>query len=586
MSTVSPTAGRSENNALVDPLAEARERQFPPLRNRTLAEAAAAIAAEQVTLAEAILAKYLKKKPREAEALNLMADVARRSKRYEQSERLLSECLKLAPDNTGYRYNHAIILRHLHNNEEALAELDRLLAADPNNPLYRDQKAVVLTRLGRHGEALAYRRNLVTEFPDSAEIWLRYAHTLRDEGFRDESIAAFHRALALAPTLVAAWGSLATMKVYRFTPAERQQMEVQLARSEIAPDDRAALHHALGKAYGDAKNYAKSFENYAKSNALRRMRIAFDGNKLAEHRTTCERFFNTAFFRERAGWGCDSRAPIFIVGMPRSGSTLLEQILSSHSAIEGLGERADLDITLLRPLAAAGEEIDLQKFSNGNTVEKSGLVDAYAKITARLNSDRIRTLGEEYLEIAGRSRTAGRARFTDKTLRNFFYVGLIQLILPNAKIIDARRHPLDCGWSCFKSQFPGMYFALRLADIGEDYSNYVRLMDHFDRVLPGRVHRVIYERLIADPRAELLRLFAYLELPFEEACLRFHENPRAVATQSSEQVRQPLYASGMAQWVPYEPWLGPLKAALGPVLAAYPDAPEPDATQWNSGTAG
>jgi hypothetical protein len=212
-------------------------------------------------------------------------------------------------------------------------------------------------------------------------------------------------------------------------------------------------------------------------------------------------------------------------------------------------------------------------------------VDAYTRF-GHLDAARFRELGAQYLELAGRSRTTDRPHFTDKTLRNFFYVGLIQLMLPNAKIVDMRRHPLDCGWSCFRSQFPGMNFAFRLADIGQDYANYVRLMDHFDRVLPGRVYRLIYERLIADPRAELTRLLDYLEIPFEDSCLRFHENRRAVMTQSSEQVRQPLYKSGMAQWVPYEPWLGPLKAALGPVLDSYPDPPLPEASQTAPRTAG
>ena len=233
---------------------------------------------------------------------------------------------------------------------------------------------------------------------------------------------------------------------------------------------------------------------------MRRINVRFDKEMIAAHRKACEAFFTQTFFRERTGWGNPSKGPIFIVGLPRSGSTLIEQILSSHSAIEGLGELADLDTALVRPLAAFREEIQLQEFANGNAVDKSGLLHAYVELLDRFNAAHLQSMGEHYLEITGSRRTTGRPFFTDKTLRNFFYVGLIQLILPNARIIDARRHPLDCGWSCFKSQFLGNHFALRLSDIGNDYANYVRLMAHFDRVLPGKVHRIIHEDLSPIPK--------------------------------------------------------------------------------------
>lgn len=568
-----------------DRFEEAREKLFPPVKNRAVGEAVDALQDNQLMLAESLLQRHLKKKPNDAEALNLMADVARRTKRFEDAEKLLAQCVAIAPERAGYRFNYAIILRLLHNDEGALAELEKLVGMDPENPLYRDQKAVVLASLGRNSEALALRRDLIVDFPESSDMWLRYGDALRDEGLQEECIAAFRKALELTPTLSAAWGSLASLKVYRFSQVEIEHMEALARNPELSSDNRIALHHALGKAYGDVNAFGKSFENYAKANAQRRLQIEFRTDKLHAHRLACERFFDARFFAERRGWGSDSRAPIFIVGQPRSGSTLVEQILTSHSAIEGLGERADLDLILMRPLAGRSGDIRSEEFSSGVGVLKSGLVDAYTQIIDELGPAGFRALGEQVLELAGRSRTTDRPYFTDKTLRNFFYVGLIHLMFPNAKIIDTRRHPLDCGWSCFRSQFPGMNFAFRLADIGQDYANYVRLMDHFDRVLPGRIHRVIYERLVDDPQGEIERLLAYLEIPFEESCLRFHENPRAVKTQSSEQVRQPLYKSGLAQWVPYEPWLGPLKTALGPVLDSYPDPPPAEVTS-NSGTAG
>ncbi len=556
-----------------DPFEEAKAKLFPPVRDRDLAEAVKALESDQTALAEGLIARRLKKKPQDTEALNMMADIARRAKRFEDAERLLSQCVGLAPDRAAYRYNHAIVLRLLHRYQEALAALDELIKRDPGNPLFRDQRAIVLSWLGRHDEARELRRQLTEALPESADMWLRYAQALRETGFQDECVVAIRKALALAPTLAGCYSTLAALKVYRFSPAETERMEALAADRRLTVTDRTAVHQALGKAYADAGNYAKSFENYAKANAQRRLQTSFDVSSLIAHTAVFEPFFDARFFRERAGWGCPSAAPIFIVGLARSGSTLLEQMLCSHSAIEGLGERADLDIALLQPLLNLKQEIELDRITNGNAVEKSALVETYVRMMDRFDAGQFRLMGEHYLDLAARNRDPGRPFFVDKTLRNFFYVGLIQLILPNAKIIDARRHPLDCGWSCFKSQFPGSNFALRLADIGQDYANYVRLMDHFDRVLPGRVHRVIYEQLVADPRTELLRLFAYLGLPFEESCLRFHENTRAVTTQSSEQVRRPLYTSGVAQWEPYEPWLGPLKAALGPTLDSYPNAP-------------
>ena len=451
-----------------DRFEEAREKLFPPVKNRAVGEVVDALQDNQLMVAEALLQRHLKKKPNDAEALNLMADIARRTKRFEDAEKLLAQCVAIAPERAGYRFNYAIILRLLHKDEGALGELEKLLDADPENPLFRDQKAMVLTSLGRNSEVLALRRNLIAEFPESSDMWLRYADALRDGGLQEECIAAFRKALELTPTHTGAWGSLASLKVYRFSQAEIERMEALTANPELSSDNRIALHHALGKAYGDVKMFGKSFENYARGNALKLLQVDYRTGKLHAHRLACERFFDGRFFAERKGWGCDSRAPIFIVGLPRSGSTLVEQILTSHSAIEGLGERADLDLILMRPLAGRSDQIRSEEFSNGIGVLKSGLVDAYTQIIDEIGPAGFRALGEQLVELEGRSRTTDRPYFTDKTLRNFFYVGLIHLMLPNAKIIDTRRHPLDCGWSCYRSQVPGMHFAFRLGEIGED----------------------------------------------------------------------------------------------------------------------
>jgi len=564
----------ARETAVRDPLAEFKEGLLPPPKNRVLGDAADALTNGHTELAQSLVENYLRKKPGDSDALNIKADIARRARRFEEAEALLEQCVKQAPEKVGFRYNYAVVLRHRHKYEQALAQIGELLREYPGNPLFCDQKANILTRAGQHAEAVVFRRKLIEQFPLWPEGWLFYGSALRDVGQHAECVDAYHRALELDPAVSGVYASLASLKVYRFTAAEIEQMENQLKDPRLLSDARVDLHHALGKAYGDIKNYAKSFENYARGNALRRIAAGFDPDRLAAHRRVCEESFSKTFFRQRAGWGSPSRDPIFIVGLPRSGSTLIEQILSSHSAIEGLGELSDLDTALVGPLMEAREEIQFQEVSNGTAVEKSSLVQSYLRLLDRFTSEDFRAIAEHYLKTTATRRTSGRPFFTDKTLRNFFYVGLIQVILPNAKIIDARRHPLDCGWSCFRSQFQGSHFTLRLSDIGKDYVNYVRLMAHFDRVLPGRVYRLIHENLVTDIESELRRLFDYLELPFEERCLRFYENDRAVFTQSSEQVRKPLNRGGMQQWLPYEPWLGPLKSALGPILDCYPRVPE------------
>jgi hypothetical protein len=310
---------------------------------------------------------------------------------------------------------------------------------------------------------------------------------------------------------------------------------MESALANAGTNDRTYLHFALGKAYADRESYAKSFDHYARANAMKRLTIAYDADWLTQQVATLKALCTRQFFDARTGSGADSAAPIFVVGMQRAGSTLVEQILGSHSAIEATAELPD--ITLMAE--------HLGETSGG----EKGMT--YPDVLATLDGDGLRKLGESYLETTRFRRRLGRAHFTDKNPYNFLHLGLIQLILPKAKIVDVRRHPLACCWSNFCANF----------EMGA--------MAHFDSVLPGRVYRVIYDDLVAEPEKEIRRLLAHLGLPFEDACLAFHANSRAMNSVSSEQVRQPIYRESLQLWRHYEPWLGPLKSALGPVLEAW-----------------
>ncbi len=543
-------------------LAYANHLRFSTRDPRLLA-AATALCENRMPEAEALLRAHLKRLPTDAAAIRMLAEVAARLGRNEDAENLLARCLELAPGFREARQNYALVLHRSNQPERALAEIETLLAADPANPGYRNLKAVILSAIGEYERAIALFAQLSSEYPNHGKLWLSYGHTLKTAGRQADSIAAYRRSLALDPSFGEAWWSLANLKTVRFDDADVAAMRAQLARTDLDDANRYHLDFALGKALEDRAEYAGSFEHYARGNALRRRAIPYSADLTHTRLKRAREIFTPEFFAERAGFGVTARDPIFVVGLPRSGSTLIEQILASHSLVEGTMELPEL-ISISRALRREAG---------------SGPAVTYYDQLATLDADAVRALGERYLERTRIQRKTAAPHFIDKMPNNFLHIGLIHLALPGARIIDARRHPLGCCFSAFKQHFArGQNFTYDLADVGRYYRDYVELMAHFDAVLPGRVHRVIYESMVEDTEREVRRLLDYCGLPFEERCLRFFENERPVRTASSEQVRQPIYRDGLEQWRHYDAWLEPLRHALGPVLDAYPAAPGPDPT--------
>jgi len=528
-------------------------------RDPALMRAGAALADNRIPEAEALLRAHLKRAPTDIVAIRMLAEVAARLGRQDDSEALLARCVELAPGFQPARQQYAMMLHRNNKPSEALAEAEALLAADPRNPGNRNLKAVVLCRLGDYATALALYDGILAEYPGQAKIWMSYGHALKTAGRQDEAVAAYRRSIALEPGFGEAYWSLANLKTVRFDAADLAAMRAQLARTDLAVEDRFHFEFALGKALEDAGDYAASFAHYEAGNAQRRGTVHYSADETASRVDRACRTFTREFFAARAGAGCAAPDPIFIVGLPRAGSTLLEQILSSHSAVEGTMELPEL-ISLTR---------DLRRRTDAPESTP------YHDVLAALDHAELRALGERYLDRTRVQRHTDAPFFIDKMPNNFAHVGLIHLMLPNARIIDARRHPLACCLSGFKQHFArGQHFTYGLEDIGRYYRDYVRLMAHFDSVLPGRVHRVVYETMVEDTESQVRRLLAYCGLPFEDGCLRFFENTRAVRTASSEQVRRPIYKEGVDHWRHFEPWLDPLKAALGPVLDAYPEVPQ------------
>jgi Flp pilus assembly protein TadD len=528
-------------------------------RDPRLMTAALALTENRIPEAEALLREHLRHFPTDVAAIRMLAEVAARIGRLSDAETLLARCLELAPGFTAARQNYAMMLHRQNKPAQALAEVNRVLESDSSNPGLRNLKAAILARTGDYDESVVLYRAVLADYPKQPRVWMSLGHALKTAGENAASIDAYRRCLSLKPSFGEVWWSLANLKTFRFTADEIAAMRAQLERADLTNEDRFHFHFSLGKALEDEAQYAGSFEHYSQGNLLRRRLVRYDAADNAAHVQRSKRLFTREFFAARKGSGFHAPDPIFVVGLPRAGSTLIEQILASHSLVEGTQELAD--ITMIA--RAVGRRTTRAESS------------AYPRALEKFSADELRTLGERYIESTRIVRKTDRPFFIDKMPNNFAHVGLIHLILPNAKIVDARRHPLGCCFSGFKQHFArGQAFSYDLDEIGRYYRDYVELMAHFDAVLPGRVHRVYYERMIDDTEGEVRRLLDYCGLPFEESALRFHENPRAVRTASAEQVRRPIFREGLDQWRHYEPWLGPLVKALGPVLPAYPDVPE------------
>lgn len=519
--------------------------------------AAQAMLANELHIAEPILKGRLKAEPTDCAAIRMLAELAARIGRLPDAEHLLRRVLELTPGFGAARANLATVLYKQNRFADAVAELDNVLTEDPDNAAHSNLKAAALGRIGGYDEAIALYEELTQRFPDHAKLHMSHGHMLKTVGRQEDSIAAYRAALAVQPGLGEVWWSLANLKTVRFDEADVAAMEAALGDPTIGTEDRFHLHFALGKAAEDAKDWAASFGHYAQGNAQRKAQIDYDADDISRHVKHVIDAFTPEFLAARAGMGQDAPDVIFILGMPRAGSTLIEQILASHSMVEGTMELPDI------PAIAMREARDIDDGPG-----------SWVSAVRDMSAERLAELGAEYLARTRVQRKSDKPFFIDKLPNNWLYSGLIHLILPNAKIIDARRHPMDCCFSNFKQHFAqGQAFSYALDDVGRYYADYVRLIQHIDTVLPGRAHRVIHEALVADPEAEVRRLLDYLGLPFEEGCLRFHENARAVRTASSEQVRRPINRDGMDRWRHYAPWLGPLETALGDVLKAYPQVP-------------
>jgi len=500
--------------------------------------------------AERIVRQYLLTDGTNVEAMRLLAKIGMELDVLDDAEALLANVLAIAPDYHAARYEYAIVLMRRHKHGRAREEVDKLLAIDPSNRNYQTADAAVWMGFGDYEQALAANRRLSREVPRDSELHLAVAYAAKTLGRPRDAIESYRTAAAVTPSCGEAYWGLANMKTYRFTDAELERMRLEEAGPSVRLVDRYHLCFALGKALEDRGDYAGSFIFYDRGNELKRLECRYKP-EVIETNARLQRLVCTRdFFAARRGTGCDSGAPIFIVGLPRSGSTLLEQIVASHSKVEGTMELAEI------PRLA--QELQGGVHNDANP--------RYPGVLPELPLTDLKKLGERYLDETRVYRTGRKLLFVDKNPNNFRHIGLIHLILPNARIIDARRDAMACCFSNFKQLFAvGQQFTYSMEWIARYYRSYVELMRHWDAVLPGRVLCVKHESVVDDLDGNVRRILEFCGLDFEPACVEFYRTARSVNTASSEQVRQPIYREGLEQWRHFEPWLGDLRTALGPL---------------------
>jgi tetratricopeptide (TPR) repeat protein len=507
-------------------------------------------------LAEQLIRPYLLKRGDDVEAMRLLARIGMELDILDDAEVLLEAVLQVAPDYDAARHDYAATLLKRYKPAQALAELEKLLQKHPDNHLFRTTYANAVVGIGDHERALTLYRQLLPDAGSPSEVHLSIAHSLKTLGRQTEAIESYRSACEARPNYGDAYWSLANLKTYRFTDDEISRMREEESNRRTQPIDRYHLCFALGKGLEDRGEYAESFTYYERGNSLKKATSLYRAESIERNALLQMEVCTAEFFASRRGFGCNARDPIFIVGLPRSGSTLIEQILASHSQVEGTMELAEIP-RLVHQL-------------NGRAADDSE--PRYPRVLSTLSAEQLEQFGKDYLARTRiyRGAQSGSARpgvarpfFIDKMPNNFRHIGLIHLILPNARIIDARREPMACCFSNFKQLFAsGQEFTYSLEDIGRYYRSYVELMHHWDAVLPGKILRVQHEDVVDDLEGNVRRLLDFCGLEFEPACLEFYKTERSVRTASSEQVRRPIFKEGLDQWRHFEPWLDPLKNAL------------------------
>jgi tetratricopeptide (TPR) repeat protein len=500
----------------------------------------------QLQEAEAILRDYLRTVNKyDPAALHMLADVGLRMEYFANAEQLLRKAVELAPTWLEARYGLTISIYKQNRVAEALAHIDILLSVEPDNIPFHILKAEMLVNIGEYENAIIDYEHIISLDASQPRMWMSYAHNLKTLGRLDEAIMAYRRAISLDPNFGEVWWSLANLKTYKFSKDDVAAMKASLELSDLSIDNRTQLEFALGKAAEDGQDFQEAFRHYSSGNKLRSTIISYDSSTMQAHVDMSTDLFSKDFFEERKGEGFKAKDPIFIIGMHRAGSTLIEQILASHPDVEGTFELNDMP-ALVKQWTGAPARVD------------------------KITGEGFNFIGQQYIERTRIQRKSNKPRFVDKYPSNWQHVPFIHMVLPDAIIIDARRHPMACCFSNFKQFYAvGHAASYDLTSMGHQYTNYVRLMRHVDEVLPNRVYRVIHENLVDDPEGEIRKLLEACGLSFDQACLNFHENRRAVRTPSAEQVRRPIYREGMETWQNFDQWLEPLKAVLGDLIETY-----------------